>query len=226
MLPASKQILKVLFIGLFIIFSNHMKTRNMHAGELRDASPPFSFFPAVAENMHPNLPVVFIRKMSGFLRLAESNVVTLIDFSLPSTAKRLWTIDMQSGDVLYNSFVAHGKNSGENYAEHFSNRPQSYQSSLGFYLTGEPYTGKHGNSLRLHGLERNVNDKAYERAIVIHGADYAEEAFIRQHGRLGRSHGCPALPRSLTDDFINTVKDGTLLFIYHPHYESLLCAHE
>ena len=102
--------------------------------------------------------------------------------------------------------------------EHFSNKPQSHQSSLGFYLTCNLYYGKHGKSLRLQGLEKGINDKAMERAIVIHGADYVSESFINAYGRLGRSHGCPAIPIDIVDDFINTVKDGALLFIYHPSY--------
>jgi hypothetical protein len=151
--------------------------------------------------------------------MASNKIITIIDFSLPSTARRLWTINMVTGEILFNTLVAHGKNTGQNIAEKFSNIPQSYQSSLGFYLTDQVYTGKHGHSLRLKGLEKNINDKAWERAIVIHGADYVSESFIKAHGRLGRSHGCPAIPPELTDDFIRTIKEGSLLFIYHPGYD-------
>lgn len=146
-------------------------------------------------------------------------MVTLIDFSLPSTVKRLWTINLQTGELLLNTYVAHGRNSGDNEARQFSNVPESYQSSLGFYLTDQVYVGKHGNSMRLRGLEKNINDKAWDRAIVVHGADYATDGFIRKYGRLGRSFGCPAIPPEVTDEFIQTVKDGSLLFIYHPRYE-------
>lgn len=157
-------------------------------------------------------------KLSKYKGIINKNIVTVIDFTLPSTEKRLWTIDLTTEKVLLNSLVAHGKNSGENMAEKFSNKPESHQSSLGFYLTENAYVGKHGYSLRLTGLEKNINDKAYDRAIVVHSADYVSEDFIKQHGRLGRSFGCPALPVEVNDTFINVVKDGSLLFIYHDSY--------
>lgn len=157
-------------------------------------------------------------KMSKYKGIINKNIITVIDFTLPSTEKRLWTIDLKTGKVILNSLVAHGKNSGENIAEKFSNKPESHQSSLGFYLTENSYTGKHGYSMRLIGLEKNINDKAYDRAIVVHSADYVSEEFIEKHGRLGRSFGCPALPIDVNDTFINTVKDGSLLFIYHDSY--------
>ena len=153
--------------------------------------------------------------------MAKSSIVTLIDFSLPSTAKRLWTINLETGEILFNSLVAHGRNTGNDVAQSFSNIPQSFQSSLGFYLTDHVYVGKHGNSLRLKGLEKNINDNAWKRAIVVHGADYVTESFIKQNGRLGRSQGCPAIPPEITEEFINTVKEGSLIFIYHPGYEKV-----
>jgi len=225
MFLVSKFFLKVLLISQLVVFNFSMKIENKPTYEKKKEAPYVAPILAIADHMHPNLPAVFVKRMTEYMSYVERDVITLIDFSLPSTSKRLWTIDLGSGEVLYNSFVAHGRNSGENYAEKFSNRPQSYQSSLGFYVTGAPYIGKHGKSLRLHGLEKDVNDKAYERAIVIHGADYVEEAFIRHHGRLGRSHGCPAIPKDLTEDFINTVKDGTLLFIFHPQYEPMMASY-
>jgi hypothetical protein len=158
-------------------------------------------------------------KMSKYQGLINKNIVTVIDFTLPSTEKRLWTIDLATEKILLNSLVAHGKNSGENTAEKFSNKPESHQSSLGFYLTENSYSGKHGYSMRLKGLEKNINDKAFDRAIVVHSADYVSEEFIKTHGRLGRSFGCPALPVEVNDIFINTVKDGSLLFIYHDSYQ-------
>ncbi len=146
----------------------------------------------------------------------KSNIITLVDFSQPSTQKRFYLIDMDTKEVVYQNYVAHGKNSGMLNAEKFSNIANSNQSSLGFYKTGETYFGKHGLSLKLDGLEKGINDKARERHIVIHKANYAEEAFIKQHGRLGRSFGCPAIPSANYDFVINKIKDGTLLFIYHP----------
>lgn len=150
----------------------------------------------------------------------ENNILTIIDFSLSSNQKRLWIIDMVSNVVLYHTLVAHGRNSGEEFATNFSNKSESYKSSLGFYLTAEIYTGKHGSSLRLDGIEKGINDNARERAIVIHGADYVSETFARNNGRLGRSQGCPALPSNLTSKIISKIKNKSLLFIYHPSRKS------
>jgi hypothetical protein len=158
--------------------------------------------------------------IKGYLKLKEQGKITagkpltVIDFSLPSTAKRIWIIDMEDGLILHHGHVSHGRNSGDLLAQRFSNLNSSYMSSLGFYLTGETYQGKHGYSLRLDGLEKGFNDKARERAIVIHGADYAHENFIKQTGRLGRSLGCPALPHEIADEVIDMIKEQSLLFIY------------
>ena len=165
--------------------------------------------------------------IKGYLKLKEEGKIspgkplTVIDFSLPSTAKRIWIIDMEDGLILHHGFVSHGRNSGELMAQKFSNVNSSYMSSLGFYLTGETYQGKHGYSLRLDGLEKGFNDNARERAIVIHGADYARENFIKQTGRLGRSLGCPALPDEIANDVIDMIKEQSLLFIYGKDKEYL-----
>ena len=143
-------------------------------------------------------------------------VITIIDFSLPSNRERLWVLDLVEAKVLYHCFVSHGRNSGEIMAENFSNKPGSYASSPGFFTTGETYFGKHGFSLRLNGIETGINDKARERAIVIHGADYVSPEFIEKNGRLGRSLGCPAVPEKLSREIIETIKDGTCLFVYAP----------
>ncbi|MBF6609262.1 MAG: murein L,D-transpeptidase catalytic domain family protein [Flavobacterium sp.] len=163
----------------------------------------------------------FSKALIGFYDLKQKGIVTkdiltLVDFSLSSNTKRLWVIDLSTNTVLYNSLVAHGRNTGNEFATNFSNKAESYQSSLGFYATGEIYTGKHGKSLRLDGLEKGVNDNARDRAVVMHGADYVSESFIKNHSRLGRSLGCPALPRELTSEIIDTIKDKSCLFIYHP----------
>ncbi|RAI88369.1 murein L,D-transpeptidase catalytic domain family protein [Algoriphagus yeomjeoni] len=144
----------------------------------------------------------------------KSKILTVIDFSLPSTAKRMWIIDPEKGEILLNSVVSHGRNSGDLMAKTFSNIPESFKSSLGFYKTAETYSGKHGYSLRLDGLEKGFNDQARNRAIVIHGADYAKEDFAKSVGRLGRSLGCPALPTELSAQAIDLIKDGSLLFIF------------
>lgn len=182
-------------------------------------------------NGNYNLPSIDILNyaLSGYQRvvheegLPESKPLTVIDFSLPSTQKRLWIIEMNSGKIIHHGFVSHGRNSGDLMAKKFSNTHSSYMSSLGFYLTGETYQGKHGYSLRLDGLESGFNDKARERAIVIHGAAYAEEEFIHQTGRLGRSLGCPALPQEETALVIDLIKEQSVLFIYgnDPSYLSM-----
>lgn len=160
--------------------------------------------------------------LAGYKILVEDNtisrpeVITIIDFSLQSDQERLWVIDLDKGKVLFHCLVSHGRNSGELKAESFSNIPGSYESSPGFYVTGESYIGKHGLSLKLDGLESGINDKARARAIVIHGADYVSDDFIRDHGRLGRSLGCPAVPVELSEDIIKTIKEGSCLFIYAP----------
>jgi hypothetical protein len=148
--------------------------------------------------------------------LIKNNILTLIDFSLSSKYERMWVIDMESGKTIFNTLVAHGRNSGEEFARYFGNEMSSYKSSLGFYLTSELYHGKHGLSLKLDGLEKGINDMARERAIVIHGADYVSKEFVAQHGRLGRSLGCPALPQNLNESIITTIKGQSALFIYHP----------
>ncbi|WP_433815365.1 murein L,D-transpeptidase catalytic domain family protein [Flavobacterium johnsoniae] len=163
----------------------------------------------------------FSEALKGFYLLKErgiiqKNILTLVDFSLSSNTKRLWVIDMTTNTILFNSLVAHGRNTGEEFATAFSNLNSSFKSSLGFYATGEIYQGKHGASLRLDGLERGVNDNARERGVVMHGADYVSESFIRDHKRLGRSQGCPAVPVELTDEIIETIKGKSCLYIYHP----------
>ncbi|SUJ02658.1 Uncharacterised protein [Sphingobacterium spiritivorum] len=158
----------------------------------------------------------FEQAMRGRSMLSTTNrdTMTIIDFTLPSTEKRLYVLDLKNRKVLYHSLVSHGRNSGEKFATSFSNRNNSYQSSLGFYVTEKTYQGGNGYSLVLNGLEEGINDHAKERAVVMHGADYCSEAVIASTGRLGRSYGCPALPRELNAEIINTIKEGTLLYIY------------
>ena len=168
----------------------------------------------------PNLES-FSRAFEGYQLLKskgmiKKDILTIIDFSLSSKEKRLWIIDMNTHEILLNTLVAHGKNSGDNYAVNFSNKNESYKSSLGFFATGEVYTGKHGLSLKLDGLEKGINDNARKRAVVIHGADYVSKTFIRNHKRLGRSQGCPAVPVELSKKIIQTIKNKSCLFIYHP----------
>jgi len=150
-------------------------------------------------------------------KLKKSDIITIIDFSQPSTRKRLYVIDLEEKEILFQSVVSHGRNTGTLWAKSFSNQTGSYKSSPGFYLTAETYMGGNGYSLRLDGLEKNINHSARRRAIVMHGAPYANESTIRSLGFLGRSQGCPALPQSLTKPVINTIKGGSCLFIYTPN---------
>lgn len=163
----------------------------------------------------------FKEALEGFYKLkakglVTKNIITLIDFSLSSNTKRLWVIDLDSDSILIHSLVAHGRNTGQEFASSFSNEAESYKSSLGFYITGEIYSGKHGKSLRLDGLEKGINDNARNRAVVVHGANYVSDIFIKNNQRLGRSLGCPAVPLAVTEELIRTIKDKTCLFIYYP----------
>lgn len=143
-------------------------------------------------------------------------VLSIVDLSQPSSHKRLYVIDLMARKLLFHTYVSHGRNSGQLMAGRFSNEPSSYQSSLGFYRTLGSYQGKHGLSLQLQGIERGINDNAFDRAIVMHGAEYVCEDIIRQTGRLGRSQGCPAVSPALSQPIINTIKGGSCLFIYAP----------
>lgn len=144
------------------------------------------------------------------------SILAIADFSQSSRHKRLYVIDLKENKLLYNTYVAHGRNSGEEYARQFSNKNSSYQSSLGFYRALTTYQGKHGLSLKLQGLETNINNRAFERAIVMHGAEYVSEDFIRRTGRLGRSQGCPAISIADTKKLISMLCNGAGLFLYYP----------
>lgn len=158
----------------------------------------------------------FLQALEGYYKIENRrrDVLTLIDFSRPSTAKRLFVFDMKQRKVLFSSVVSHGRNSGDTYATSFSNEYGSYKSSLGFYLTESTYQGKNGYSLILNGLERGINDRARERAIVMHGAAYADPSVLAGGGRLGRSLGCPAVPQKLSRPIIDAIKGGSVMYIY------------
>lgn len=165
---------------------------------------------------------VFEKAMTGYLNLEKTNqlsdkqMLTVVDFSLPSTEKRLWVFDLESKQVKFHTLVAHGRNSGENMATTFSNENESNKSSLGFYVTEGEYVGKHGRSLKLAGVDEGYNTNALMRSVVMHGADYVSEEFIRQNGRLGRSLGCPALPMDQKDAIIESIGGQTAMFINGP----------
>ena len=149
-------------------------------------------------------------------KIRKDNLLSILDFSLPSGKKRLFVIDLTSGELVFNTYAAHGRNSGTNVATKFSNETNSYQSSLGFYITGDTYTGKHGCSLRLEGEEQGINDNALARGIVMHSASYVDESIVAQQGYIGRSQGCPALPGNIYKEVIEKIKNGSCLFLYSP----------
>jgi hypothetical protein len=207
------------FFSVLLLLNSFSTGDSPGAIPITTENDPISEIYLTLTNSDGDLPSeeIFELAYSGWEKMdkeLKSPLLTIIDFSLASTIRRLWIIDLNEKAILLNSVVAHGRNSGELMASKFSNRPESFQSSLGFYKTGETYIGKHGYSLRLDGLEKGVNDQARNRAIVIHGADYASEAFAKINGRLGRSLGCPALPTELSTKAINLIKEGSLLFVF------------
>jgi hypothetical protein len=165
-------------------------------------------------------PAVFEKAVTGFYNLkntgnvsSSKSILTIADMDQPSSTKRLWVIDLDKKEVIINTWVAHGKNTGDDKATHFSNVSSSNQSSLGFYVTAEVYNGKHGRSLKLDGMDAGYNSNARERAIVVHGAPYVGQGTIDALGRLGRSQGCPAVAPEYADKVINAIEGKTVLFI-------------
>lgn len=218
-----------LFLLGLISYSTNLNSTNAHT--TTPITTPLSEAEMVYETLNTNqfeLPTKdsFIKALNGYYLLEDTGkikktLLTVVDFSLSANEKRLWVVDLKTNEIIHQTYVAHGRNTGNEFAKSFSNIPESFQSSLGFYATAETYFGKHGYSLRLDGLEKNINDKARERAIVIHGADYVSENFISKHGRLGRSLGCPSLPRDESKMVIDLIKEKTCLFIYFPSEEYL-----
>jgi hypothetical protein len=175
---------------------------------------------------------VFQKAYHGYLALSDAgqlnngkHCLTVCDFSKSSTERRLWVIDLDTKKVVINDYVAHGQGSGDEFATAFSNSSNSHESSLGFYVTADTYIGKHGTSLRMRGMDKGFNDAAYDRAVVVHGADYVSEDFIAGQKRLGRSWGCPAVSNAIAGKLINTIKEGTVLFIYAPQKQYLQTAY-
>ncbi len=150
-------------------------------------------------------------------KLHNDQIISIVDFSLPSSKKRLFVIDLKNNKVLFNTYVSHGRNSGRELAQEFSNDAESFKSSLGFYVTGGTYDGKHGFSMRLMGEEPGFNDNALSRSIVMHSAEYINESVIKTQGFIGRSLGCPALSPTIYKPVIEKIKNGTCLFLYSPN---------
>lgn len=194
----------------------------MHASVVAADLPPGAEGAMVRAARSSGLKAVVIRTALIAYRQAVSegavkrSVLTVIDYSLPSREPRLWVLDVAHGTVLARELVAHGRGSGDDVAQRFSNRPNSYESSLGTFVTADTYEGKNGLSLRLDGLNAGLNDRAMERGIVMHGAWYVSEAMVRQQGRLGRSEGCPALSPAVAPRIIDMIRGGSVVFAYYP----------
>jgi hypothetical protein len=175
--------------------------------------------------LHRAAPQLEPRALQGALQalrcaeregVGEGRRLAVIDYSRSSLERRLWVFDLTRGRLLQREFVAHGRQSGELFAEHFSNQPGSNQSSLGLFRGAESYKGRHGHSLRLDGLEPDLNDQARARALVIHGADYVAPTWAQKYGRMGRSLGCPAVQQEVIGVLVDQLKDGQYLFAWHP----------
>lgn len=223
-----------LFIGLFsfpFAFAKTVEKKSKHflhsvvdsTGYLTSLKPTIlSVYDSLQLDILGINRTVFEMAQKGFNKLVEQgellndSIISIIDFSLPSSSKRLYILDLKNYQVLFNTYVAHGRNSGKEFARSFSNNPSSNKSSLGFYITGNTYSGKHGNSLKLEGQEKGINDNAEKRAVVIHSASYVNKSMIRSQGYIGRSLGCPAVSLKEGSSIINAIKEGTCLFIYSP----------
>lgn len=175
--------------------------------ELRTAAPALN--PDVLENALQALSCAAPEHL-------EDARLAVIDYSLPSTSPRLWVFDLEQRALLFKELVAHGRASGDKYSRHFSNTPGSHQSSIGLFRTLHAYDGRNGYSLRMQGLEPSFNHRALDRAIVIHGAKYVSNDFIHRTGRIGRSHGCPAVAVDKAKPLIDTIKDGHYVFSWYP----------
>jgi L,D-transpeptidase catalytic domain len=211
----------------------HVKSSAKNRGTKNDLSIPTSWSARVlkeADSVYKRLELVqnglskkaFLFAWKGYRLLMKkgilqrSDVLSICDFSQSSRHKRLYIIDVEERKLLLNTYVAHGRNSGGEFARKFSNRPESHQSSLGFYITRQTYLGEHGLSLKIEGLERGFNDRANARNIVVHGSDYIGPDFLDNNKFSGRSYGCPAVPFSESELVIDAIKNGSCLFIYHP----------
>lgn len=188
------------------------------------ASPSFATpLSDTLQRLAPDADAQVLRLAASALDCAQPDAerLAVIDFSRSANEPRLWVFDLAGERLLYEELVSHGRGTGDAEARWFSNTPDSHQSSLGLFRTMNSYHGSNGYSLRLEGLEPGVNDLAYERAIVIHGADYVSDAFVQRHGRLGRSHGCPAVRQEVAAPLIDSLKDEQYLFAYYPDPEWL-----
>ncbi|WP_025385811.1 murein L,D-transpeptidase catalytic domain family protein [Legionella oakridgensis] len=209
---------------IFTLISVALLTSNMTSSTPSFAKPAFDVNTEVKHlsQKAPTLDKKVLKlALAAYQKAKEKGkvkkpVLTVIDYSLPSSKQRMWVFDVNREKLLYNTHVAHGKNSGLDIPHHFSNTPSSKATSLGTYVTRDTYFGSKGYSLNLQGLEKGFNDNAYSRRVVIHGAWYVEPSFIKRAGRAGRSWGCPSIAQTLAKPVINTIKGGSIVFAYYP----------
>ncbi len=221
----------LLFLFLYIWF-----TKSGYLGEKAKEDPPDTSYDEAFDNfsrsffdlLHSDVAKpdyeVFRRALMGFFNLKaenniEKNLLTIIDYTISSKIERMWIVDLNSMKIIHRCLVAHGRNSGEEFASRFSNTPASHESSLGFYITGGVYTGGNGLSLLLEGIEPGINDNARKREIVMHGADYVSTEFISRYGRLGRSFGCPSIPLGDHERIIRLLAGRSCMYIHYPDPE-------
>jgi hypothetical protein len=214
------------YLGIVIVIVCCFSLQSFNLGKPMPKNEPAIANIYLAEKLHINtnafvLAIKGYEKLKQMGKITNQRYLTIADMSMASSQPRLYIIDMDKQQVLLQTFVSHGKNSGLLFAEAFSNLVGSFKSSLGFYITGKPYQGKHGTSLILKGVEMGINDKAEERAIVLHGAAYANPDFVEQQGYLGRSLGCPAVPNNQVKEIIQAIQGASCLFVYAPNKQYL-----
>jgi site-specific DNA-cytosine methylase len=224
----TSRVLSFIFFAVFLISSRGISHIKIMAPKISGAHAAYMRMYETMELAKIGLSrEAYEIAIKGFERLRSAGILynerilSIVDFSLPSNRKRLFVIDNVTGKLLYNTFVSHGRNSGAALATKFSNQFNSFQSSLGFYVTGQTYRGHHGYSLRLQGMEQGINDNAFSRGIVMHAAKYVNENTARQNGYIGRSEGCPAIPVNIHRSIIEAIKNGTCLFVYGSDKEYL-----
>jgi hypothetical protein len=218
-----KSIIYLLFLLIPIV--NNARIANYDSNPMNNNEDIYSILKLNESGLSKEIFLLAIKgmnKLSISGKLKNPGIVSIADYSQSSMNKRLYVIDLINKKILFNTYVAHGRNTGDEFAKHFSNVEGSYKSSLGFYITENPVFGSHtGYSLLIKGVEKGFNDNAVKRAIIIHSADYATEKFIKKYGRLGRSYGCPVLPPELNKSIIETIQGGSCLFIYNPDHAYL-----
>jgi hypothetical protein len=217
----NKSILKALFFSAVILVSSFSHAVNFTSAGL------YQHLHSMAPGLNSQALKYAIHayQTAAAKHLVKNQMLTVIDYSLPSSRQRMWVFDLRKEKLLMNTYVAHGQNSGMNTANHFSNLPSSKTSSLGTFITKDTYAGHNGLSLNLQGLEHGFNDNALNRRVVIHGAWYMEPSVIRSMGRAGRSWGCPAVARSIAPRLIHAIKGGSVVFAYYPDFHYLHSSH-